>query len=135
MVRQTTVPDEPEIQPIFTGEEICRIQQLVRQVPVSDNVIAYAVRLVSATRPANPAAPAIVRGKVKWGAGSRASQALILAGKARALLQGRYNVACEDVRALALPVLRHRVITNFHADAEGVTSSDIIGDLIQHVPE
>jgi MoxR-like ATPase len=135
MVRQTTLPDEPAIQPIFTGEEICGIQKLVRQVPVSDNVIAYAVRLVSATRPANPAAPDIVRGKVKWGAGSRASQALILAGKARALLQGRYNVACEDVRALALPVLRHRVITNFHADAEGVTSSDIIGELIQRIAE
>ena len=135
MVRQTTLPDEPVIQPIFTGEEICRIQHLVRQVPVSDNVIAYAVRLVSASRPANPAAPEVVRGKVKWGAGSRASQALILAGKARALLQGRYNVACEDVRALALPVLRHRVITNFHADAEGLTSSDIIRDLIQRIPE
>jgi MoxR-like ATPase len=135
MVRQTTVPDEPLIQPIFSGEEICRIQHLVRQAPVSDNVIAYAVRLVSATRPANPAAPEVVRGKVKWGAGSRASQALILAGKARALLQGRYNVACEDVRALALPVLRHRVITNFHADAEGITSSDIIRDLIQSIPE
>jgi len=71
MVRQTTVPDEPAIQPIFTGEEIRSIQHLVRQVPVSDNVIAYAVRLVSATRPANPAAPDIVRSKVKWGAGSR----------------------------------------------------------------
>jgi MoxR-like ATPase len=135
MVRQTTVPDEPVIEPIFSGEEICRIQHLVRQVPVSDNVIAYAVRLVSATRPANAAAPELVRGKVKWGAGSRASQALILAGKARALLQGRYNVACEDVRALALPVLRHRVITNFHADAEGVTSSDIVRELVRCIPE
>jgi MoxR-like ATPase len=135
MVRQTTAPDEPAIQPVFSGAEICRIQQLVRQVPVSDNVIAYAVRLVGATRPANAAAPDMVRSKVKWGAGSRASQALILAGKARALLQGRYNVACEDVRDLALPVLRHRVITNFHADAEGLTSSDIIRELVQRIPE
>jgi len=135
MVRQTTAPEEPVTAPLFAGEEICRIQHLVRQVPVSDNVIAYAVRLVSASRPTSPGASELVRNKVKWGAGSRASQALILAGKARALLQGRYNVACEDVRALALPVLRHRVITNFHADAEGLTSSDIIRELVQQVPE
>jgi MoxR-like ATPase len=76
-----------------------------------------------------------VRSRVKWGAGSRASQALILGGKARALLQGRLNVACEDVRALALPVLRHRVITNFHADAEGVRSDDLIRELLETVPE
>ena len=120
---------------VFSAEEIVRIQGLVRQVPVSDNVVSYAVRLVSATRPASDHAPEAVKDKVKWGAGSRASQALILAGKARALLQGRYNVACEDVRALALPVLRHRVITNFHADAEGVTSEDIIRDLLEAVPE
>ena len=135
MVRQTTAPDEPVIEAVFGGEEIRGIQHLVRQVPVSDNVISYAVRLVQATRPGNPLAPEMVRGKVKWGAGSRASQALILAGKARALLQGRYNVACEDVRALALPVLRHRVITNFHADAEGLSSSHIIEDLMQRIPE
>ena len=77
----------------------------------------------------------MVREKVKWGAGSRASQALILAGKARALLQGRYNVACEDVRHLALPVLRHRVITNFHADAEGLSSEDVIGEVVAETPE
>ncbi|MBT7164517.1 MAG: AAA family ATPase, partial [Victivallales bacterium] len=89
----------------------------------------------SATRPKSELAPAFIREKVKWGAGSRASQALILAGKARALLQGRYNVACEDVRALAMPVLRHRVITNFHADAEGVTSDDLIRQLIDAIAE
>ena len=106
----------------------------MREVPVSDNVVRYAVRLVAATRPGASALP-LVREKVKWGAGSRASQALILAGKARALLESRYNVACEDVRALALPVLRHRVITNFHADAEGITSSDIVRELLERVPE
>jgi len=135
MVRQTTTPDEPRLEAVFNGEEICQIQTLVRQVPVSDNVIAYAVRLVSSTRPTAENAPALVREKVKWGAGSRASQALILAGKARALLQGRYNVACEDIRALALPVLRHRVITNFHADAEGLTSQDIVDELLKTIPE
>ncbi|MBT3292440.1 MAG: AAA family ATPase, partial [Victivallales bacterium] len=111
------------------------IQSLVRQVPVSENVISYAVRLVNSTRPTGECAPDFVREKVKWGAGSRASQALILAGKAKALLEGRYNVACEDVRALASPVLRHRVITNFHADAEGITSDDIVSQLLETVPE
>jgi MoxR-like ATPase len=135
MVKQTTAPDTPELEPVFGASEILEIQRLVREVPVSDNVVAYAVRLVSATRPGSPAAPPFVGEGVKWGAGSRASQALILAGKARALLEGRYNVACEDVRALALPILRHRVITNFHADAEGISSEDIIRDLLAKVPE
>ncbi len=135
MVKETTAAKEPELEAIFTGPEIVEIQHLVREVPVSDNVVAYAVRLVNATRPSSAAAPSFVKEKVKWGAGSRASQALILAGKARALVQGRYNVACEDVRALALPVLRHRVITNFHADAEGLSSEDIIRDVLAATPE
>ncbi|MDX9979484.1 MAG: MoxR family ATPase [Lentisphaeria bacterium] len=135
MVRATTAPEEPSLDVAFSAEEILDIQKLVRAVPVSDNVISYAVRLSSATRPGSELAPAFVREKVKWGAGSRASQALILAGKARALLQGRCNVACEDVRALAMPVLRHRVITNFHADAEGVTSDDLIRQLVETIPE
>ncbi len=135
MVKATTAPVEPVIEPIFTGQEVCDIQSLVREVPVSDNVVAYAVRLVASTRPGSAPAPDFVSEKVKWGAGSRASQALILAGRARALLEGRCNVACEYVRALALPVLRHRVITNFHADAEGLTSEDIVRDLLEQIPE
>jgi len=135
MVRETTTPDEPTLDALFTGPEILDIQALVRGEPVSENVIKYAVRLVSATRPTQGNAPKFVRDKVKWGAGSRASQALILAGKARALLKGRYNVACEDVRALSLPILRHRVITNFHADAEGVTADDIVRDVVESVAE
>ena len=135
MVKETTAPTEPALDALFTGPEILEIQGLVREVPVSENVISYAVRLVSATRPSHSEAPKFVQEKVKWGAGSRASQALILAGKARALLQGRYNVACEDVRALSLPILRHRIITNFHADAEGVTSDDIVRDVVDAVPE
>ena len=135
MVRETTAPEQPAIEPVFSGEEIVAAQKLVREVPVSDNVVAYAVRLVGATRPGTPQAPAMVTEKVKWGAGSRASQALIMAGKARALLDGRCNVACEDVRALAMPVLRHRVITNFHADAEGLTSEDIIRRVVESTPE
>ena len=135
MVRQTTAATEPALDTVFSGEEVIEIQKLVKDVPVSANVISYAVRLVSATRPTDAEAPSFVREKVKWGAGSRASQALILAGKARALMHGRYNVACEDVRALAEPILRHRVITNFHADAEGLTSVDIIRDIVKETPE
>ncbi len=134
MVRQTTDAVDRTLAHVFSGEEIIDIQNLVRNVPVSSNVISYAVRLVSASRGGDDA-PQIIRDMVKWGAGSRASQALVLAGKARALLYGRYNVACEDIRALALPVLRHRIITNFHADAEGVTSENVIENLVDAVPE
>ncbi|NQZ66820.1 MAG: hypothetical protein HRT89_02000 [Lentisphaeria bacterium] len=98
------------------------------------NVISYAVRRVSSTRRLD-SSPQITQDMLKWGAGSRASQALILAGKARALLQGRLNVAIEDVQALARPVLRHRISTNFHADAEGTTEDDIIKKLLEIVPE
>jgi MoxR-like ATPase len=135
MVAATTAPEAPVLDALFRAEEVLELQQLVRQVPAPGNVIAYAVRLVGQTRPEAADAPERVRSRVKWGAGSRASQALILGGKARALLQGRLNVACEDVRALALPVLRHRVITNFHADAEGVRSDDLIRELLETVPE
>ena len=135
MVRQTTDLEEASLVAVLSGPELLEIQSLVRQVPVSENVISYAVRLVNATRPSGEYGPDFVREKVKWGAGSRASQALILAGKAKALLAGRYNVACEDVRALASPILRHRVITNFHADAEGITSDDIVSQLLDSIPE
>ena len=134
MVQRTTDPGEPELEEILNGEEIRRIQELVRGVPAPSNVVSYAVRLAAATRP-TPDAHEFVREMVKWGAGSRASQAMILAGKARALLHGRYNVAIEDVRALAVPVLRHRLITSFHADAEGVTSPDIVARLLEGTPE
>lgn len=135
MVAQTTAPEMNEVGTVFSGEEILELQRLVREVPVPQHVISYAVRLVSATRPDSDLAPQFTRDKVKWGAGSRASQALILAGKARALLHGRYNVAGEDVRALAAAVLRHRVITNFHASAEGLASSDVVRHLLETVPE
>ena len=135
MVAETTSPLRGAPSPIFKKDEIIEMQRLVREVAVSQNVISYAVRLVSASRPKNANAPTIVREKVKWGAGSRASQALILAGKASAILDGRYNVACEDVRSLALPALRHRILTNFHADAEGINSEDIINELLKTVKE
>jgi len=135
MVTATTAPEGADLRPVFTVDEILELQRLVREVPVSQNVVSYAVRLVAASRPGAAGAPAFVNEKVKWGAGSRASQALILGGKARALLNGRLNVACEDVRALAAPVMRHRVITNFRADAEGTSSEDIIRELLNTVPE
>ena len=103
---------------------------MVRMVPVSDNVLEYAVKLCASTRPGTASAGPRVNELVKWGAGSRASQALILAGKARALLEGRLNVSEEDIRALALPVLRHRVIVNFRAEAEGIGTVDLLKTLL-----
>jgi len=119
----------------LNAASIIEIQKMVREIPVSDNVVSYAVRLSSATRPTSKIASPKVRDMVQWGAGSRASQAMILAGKAKALLDGRRNVACEDVRALALPILRHRVITNFRANAEGMTPTSIINEIIQQTSE
>ena len=135
MVSETTSTKVPEINKIFDAQEIIEIQNIVRQVPVSENVVRYAVNLVGATRPTAEKAPDFVKKHLRWGAGSRASQALILAGKARALLHGRYNVAIEDVKALAGPVLRHRIVTNFNADAEGITVEDIIKKLLDIIPE
>lgn len=135
MVAATTSPERPRPEAVLSREEVLELQGLVRQVPVAENVISYAVRLAAATRPSNPNTPAGLREKIKWGAGSRASQALILTGKARALLEGRYNVAIEDIQALALPVLRHRVIPNFHAEAEGIRSDDIVREVLNTIKE
>jgi GNAT superfamily N-acetyltransferase len=119
----------------MTAEEIIAFQRLVRQVPVSDTVARYAVRLVGASRPGSDAAPEFVNRWVTWGASLRASQFLVLGGKARAALRGRYNVSCEDVRAVAPAVLRHRVLLNFQAEAERVDSDQVIRKLIEAVPE
>ena len=135
MVRETTSPELATLSPILSGDDIVAFQKLVREVPVSDNVVSYAVRLAAATRPNTPNAAPRVNELVKWGAGSRASQALILAGKARALLDGRRNVACEDVRALAIPVFRHRVITNFRAEAENISTEALLQEIIASIQE
>ncbi len=134
VVRATTVPQDIVIERQITGQEIIAFQRLVRQVPAADPVIRYAVRLVGASRPENGAFD-FVRRWVNWGASLRASQFLILGGKARAILNGRYHVSCEDVRALAFPVLRHRILVNFQAESEGVTSEEIIRRLLEAVPE
>ena len=135
VVKQTTSPQEFRFVTVMSADEILAFQRLVRQVPASDTVTRYAVRLVNASRPATPAAPDFVNKWVTWGASLRASQFLILGGKARAILRGRYNVSCEDVRAVAPAVLRHRVLLNFQAEAEKVDSDQVIKQLIEIVPE
>jgi MoxR-like ATPase len=119
---------------VLGGAEILEMQQLVRHVVVAEDVARYAVRLVDASRPGRQANYPFVREWVKWGGGLRASQALILAGKARALLHGRYHVSSDDIQALARPVLRHRIIPNFYAESEGITPDAIVERLLQTVP-
>ncbi|MEW6751671.1 MAG: MoxR family ATPase [Candidatus Latescibacterota bacterium] len=135
IVRTTTAVLHAEVERVVGGERIVELQQLVRRVPVADHLIAYAVRLVRSSRPADPLAPQYVRELVNWGAGPRASQYLILAAKARAVLAGRHSVSLDDVQALALPVLRHRILVNFHAEAEDVRSTQLVERLLQDVPQ
>jgi MoxR-like ATPase len=135
VVKQTTSPQDIQFKTVMSADEIVAFQKLVRQVPAADTVARYAVRLVNASRPATPSAPDFVNKWVTWGASLRASQFLILGGKARAILRGRYNVSCEDVRAVAPAVLRHRVLLNFQAEAEKVDSDQVIKQLIETVPE
>src|SRR5215213_7736943 len=135
VVKQTTSPQDYDFQRLMSADEIIAFQRLVRQVPASDTVARYAVRLVHASRPGTPPAPDFVNKWVTWGASLRASQFLIFGGKARAILRGRYNVSCEDVRAVAPAVLRHRVLLNFQAEAEKIDSDHVIKKLIETVPE
>jgi MoxR-like ATPase len=135
VVKQTTSPQDYEFERLMSADEIIAFQRLVRQVPASDTVTRYAVRLVNASRPNTPPAPDFVNKWVTWGGSLRASQFLIFGGKARAILHGRYNVSCEDVRAVAPAVLRHRVLLNFQAEAEKVDSDHVIKRLIETVPE
>jgi MoxR-like ATPase len=133
IVKRTTGAEGEAVAPVLDPQRILEIQELVRKVPVSDHVVEHAVKLVRATRPDDPSAPDFVKEYVGWGAGPRASQYLVLAGKARALLQGRLTVSREDVRALAPAVLGHRVLTNFHAEAERVSSRNIVMRLVETV--
>ena len=135
IVQATTRNDLPTPQRVLAGDEIVALQALVRNIPVSDYVATYATDLVRASRPKSPQAPKFVNEYVTWGAGTRAAQFLVLGAKARALLDGRVNVSCADVRAVASIVLRHRIFTNFNADAEGISSEKLIGMLIEAVKE
>ncbi len=128
--RNTAGEPLPEVQAVTTAEDILKYQWLVRQTAVSQAVIRYAVELIRATRPADPAAPEIVRKYINYGASVRATQFLVLAAKARALLAGRYHVTVEDLQALAPPVLRHRVLTNFHAESDKVEVDDVLREMI-----
>ena len=120
---------------MLAGSDILKLQEIVRRVPVADHVIRYAMRLTRATRPHKPEAPDFIKEWVTWGAGPRATQFLILGGKARAILNGRYYVSCEDVASVAAPVLRHRIITNFNADAEDMTPDKIVEQLLEQTPK
>jgi MoxR-like ATPase len=134
IMKQTTSTYQPELQTILTGEQIMKLQEVVRQVVAAEHVFSYAADLVRATRPRDPAAPKFIPELVSWGAGPRASQYLILGGKARAILHGRLHVTTDDIKAVAYPVLRHRLVTTFNADAEGITADEIISKLIQAIP-
>jgi MoxR-like ATPase len=131
---ETTGIEERRPERILSGQDILSFQHLVRQVLVSQEIAQYAVRLVDTSRPGRGEQLDFVKKWVKWGAGLRASQALILGGKARALMHGRYHVAVKDIQALAAPILRHRIITNFYAESDGINSSGIIDRLIEAVP-
>ena len=135
IVRRTTARRESDVEPVLNAERVMEIQRVVRDVPVADHVIRYALRLVRATRISEEhGVPDFVRQYVGWGAGPRASQYLILAAKARAILNGRNHVEAEDIAAIAHPVLRHRLITNFNAEADGVRPDDVIDRLLQEIP-
>jgi MoxR-like ATPase len=136
LIAKTTTTDvkgEPEA--VLAAADVLALQRVVRKIPVSQHVVDYAVNLARATRPGDPTAPDFVGNYLTWGAGPRAAQYLLLGAKSRALLHGRLQVGAEDVRAVAHPVMRHRVFTNFNADAEGINPDDIVDRLIKHVPE
>ena len=133
VVSETTRRDDVQLNPVFSAEEVVRIQGVVRKVPVADSVVSYAVRLAASSRPGQKGTPDFVNEWVNWGAGLRAGQALILGSKARALLQGRSHVTPDDVKALAVPVLRHRILPNFKAEAEGVDADKVVEKLLETV--
>ena len=135
IVSSTTSVDEPELETVLSGEDIITLNQIVRRVSAADNVVQYAVKLARATRPKGKDAPDFIEQWVRWGAGPRAGQYLILGAKARGILRGRVNASIEDVKSVAHAVLRHRVLTNFHAEAEGVDSDAVITRLLDTVQE
>ena len=134
VVRSTTVTNNPDFQHAVTGADLVAFQELVRKVPTSEVVLRYALSLVRTSRLKGSDAPEFISKWVQYGASVRAAQYLILGGKARALTQGRYHVSFDDIRALALPVLRHRLLLNFHAESEGITSDQLVDQLLEAVP-
>ncbi|MGB1789017.1 MAG: AAA family ATPase [Limisphaerales bacterium] len=134
VVSETTSRVDAQTSPVFKAEDVLRIQSVVRKVPVADSVVRYAVRLAASSRPGQANTPDFVNEWINWGAGLRAGQALIIGAKARALLQGRSHVTPDDVKALAVPVLRHRILPNFKSEAEGVDADQVIAKLVETVP-
>jgi MoxR-like ATPase len=134
VVTQTTGAERPTPARVLTGADILQFQEIVRQVAIADEIARYVVRLVDASRPGRPGAPEFIETWVKWGAGLRASQALVRGAKARALMHGRYHVSIKDIQALAQPILRHRIMTNFYAASEGIGPDAIVDRLIAAVP-
>ena len=134
IIARTTGNFTADIQPVLTGAQILELQKVVRKVPVPDHVTDFVLDLVRFTRPNEKEAPAFIKELIAWGAGPRACQNLILTGKVRAVLQGRFHVTIDDIEALAMPVLRHRVVPTFNAEAEGVTVDDIIARVLKAVP-
>ena len=135
IVKSTTMEITAEPEPVLSGADIIALQKIIRRIPVSQHVVDYAVNLARATRPGDGTAPDFVRQYLSWGAGPRAAQYLVLGAKSRALLHGRFNVSCEDIREITKSVMRHRIFTNFNADAEGVSPDKIVEMLIEAVKE
>ena len=133
IVKSTTSPYAPALRRVLGADEIIAFQELIRRVPVADTVVRYAVQLVARTRPKDEHSPQFIKDWLTWGAGPRASQYLILGAKTRAILSGRYNPDIDDVRSMAVPVLRHRIIPNFNAEADGVTAVSIVEKLLANV--
>src|SRR5207245_8853869 len=134
IVKSTTSCFDPKLTVVLTADDIARLQDLVRRVPVADHVMKYAMSLSRATRVSEGGVPDFIKEWVHWGAGPRASQYLIIGAKPHAVLQGRYYVTIQDVKAIAHPVMRHRVVTNFTAEAEGVTPDKIVDKLLEVIP-
>ncbi len=134
VIRRTTSEQDLDIDKVLSGEEILQLQKIILRVPAADHVIMYAMRLVRATRVLEGDVPEIVSNYVSWGAGPRACQYLVLGGKVRAVLHGRFHVSTDDIAAAAKPVLRHRIVTNFNADAEGLDTDAIVDRILEEIP-
>ena len=135
IVKTTTMDVKGDPEAVLAGDDVLALQRVVRKIPASQHVVDYAVNLARATRPGDETAPDFIKNYLAWGSGPRAAQYLVLGAKSRALLHGRFNVSAEDIREIAKPVLRHRIFTNFNADAEGLTPDDLIEQLVAHVAE
>ena len=134
VVEMTTAKDLVTPDPVTNAAEVLLFQKLIRKVPIAESVARYAVQLSRATRPGSPEAPEFINKYVSYGVSVRSAQYLALGGKARAVLDGRFNVSCEDIQKLAAPIMRHRILKNFHAESDGITSDEIVRRLIEAVP-